>query len=175
MVRARLRAFDPAARGQTAKPARRHRGTRASAYGGNNLLSIVTYHPSHFDSIRDLWHEAFPNDPPWNAAELAIAAKLKIQPDLFLVAIDQGLVVGSIMAGYDGHRGWLYAVAVLQSHQRQGIGTALVREAENLLSAMGCMKINLQVRSSNTAVTMFYGSLGYEVEERVSMGKRLQH
>jgi ribosomal protein S18 acetylase RimI-like enzyme len=78
------------------------------------------------------------------------------------------------MAGYDGHRGWLYAAAVLQSHQRQGIGTALVREAETLLSGMGCTKINLQVRSSNTAVTRFYNSLGYEIEERVSMGKRLR-
>ncbi len=157
------------------------------------MHSIVTYQPSHFDGIRVLWHEAFPNDPPWNAAEIAIPAKLKIQPKLFLVAIDQDLVdqdlvdqdlvdqdlvdqdlvVGSIMAGYDGHRGWLYAAAVLQSHQRQGIGTALVRAAENLLSAMGCTKINLQVRASNTAVTAFYNSLGYEIEERVSMGKRL--
>jgi ribosomal protein S18 acetylase RimI-like enzyme len=141
--------------------------------GGNNLHSIVTYQPSHFDGIRILWHEAFPDDPPWNAAEIAIPAKLKLQPELFLVAIDQDLVVGSIMAGYDGHRGWLYAAAVLQSHQRQGIGTALVRAAETLLSAMGCTKINLQVRSSNTAVTRFYNSLGYEIEERVSMGKRL--
>jgi ribosomal protein S18 acetylase RimI-like enzyme len=141
--------------------------------GGNNLLSIVTYQPSHFDGIRVLWHEAFPNDPPWNAAEIAIPAKLKIQPELFLVAINQESVIGSIIAGYDGHRGWLYAAAVLQSHQRQGIGTALVREAENLLSAMGCTKINLQVRASNTAVARFYNSLGYEIEERVSMGKRL--
>jgi ribosomal protein S18 acetylase RimI-like enzyme len=147
------------------------------------LHSIVTYQPSHFDGIRVLWHEAFPNDPPWNAAEIAIPAKLKVQPELFLVAIDQDLVdqnlvdqdlvVGSIMAGYDGHRGWLYAAAVLQSHRRQGIGTALVRAAETLLSAMGCTKINLQVRASNTAVTAFYNSLGYEIEERVSMGKRL--
>ena len=147
------------------------------------MHSIVTYQPSHFDGIRVLWHEAFPNDPPWNAAEIAIPAKLKIQPELFLVAIDQDLVdqnlvdqdlvVGSIMAGYDGHRGWLYAAAVLQSHRRQGIGTALVRAAETLLSAMGCTKINLQVRASNTAVARFYNSLGYEIEERVSMGKRL--
>ncbi len=137
------------------------------------MHSIVTYQPSHFDGIRVLWHEAFPDDPPWNAAEIAIPAKLKLQPELFLVAIDQDLVIGSIMAGYDGHRGWLYAAAVLQSHQRQGIGTALVRAAENRLSAMGCTKINLQVRSSNTAVTKFYGSLGYEIEERVSMGKCL--
>jgi ribosomal protein S18 acetylase RimI-like enzyme len=135
---------------------------------------MITYHHGHFDGVRLLWNEAFPNDPPWNAAELAIPQKLKIQPDLFLVAIDQGLVVGSIMAGYDGYRGWLYAVAVLQSHQRQGIGTSLAREAENRLSAMGCTKINLQVRSSNTAVIRFYRSLGYEIEERVSMGKRVQ-
>jgi ribosomal protein S18 acetylase RimI-like enzyme len=141
---------------------------------GENVLSIVTYHQSHFDSVRLLWHEAFPNDPPWNAAELAIPAKLKIQPDLFLVATVRSSVVGSIMAGYDGHRGWLYALAVLQSHQRQGIGTALVREAETRLSAMACTKINLQVRSSNVAVVRFYQSLGYEVEERVSMGKRIQ-
>jgi len=77
------------------------------------------------------------------------------------------------MAGYDGHRGWLYAVAVLQSHQRQGVGTALVKEAEARLSALGCTKINLQVRSSNIAVVSFYRSLRYEIEERVSMGKRI--
>ena len=138
------------------------------------MLSIVTYQQSHFDGVRLLWHEAFPNDPPWNAAELAIPAKLKIQPDLFLVAADGRLVVGSIMAGYDGHRGWLYALAVLQSHQLQGIGTALVSEAETRLCAMGCTKINLQVRSSNTAVVRFYQSLGYDIEEHVSMGKRIQ-
>ena len=139
------------------------------------MPSIVPYHESHFDGVRLLWHEAFPNDPPWNAAKLAIPANLKKQPDLFLVAIDQGVVagsiMGSIMAGYEANRGWLYAAAVLQSHQRQGVGTALVKEAENLLSAMGCRKINLQVRSSTTAVIRFYRSLGYEVEEGVSMGK----
>jgi ribosomal protein S18 acetylase RimI-like enzyme len=98
-----------------------------------------------------------------------------MQPDVFLVAIDQDVVVGSavssIIAGYDGHRGWLYAVAVLKSHQRQGIATALVREAEKLLVAMGCKQINLQVRSSDAEVIRFYRSLGYEVEERVSMKK----
>ena len=138
------------------------------------MVPVITYQQSHFDTVRLLWREAFPNDPPWNAAELAVPAKLKVQPDLFLVATDGRLVVGSIMAGYDGHRGWLYAVVVLQSHQRRGIGTALVRAAEARLSAMGCAKINLQVRSSNAAVVSFYRSLGYEVEERVSMGKRIR-
>jgi ribosomal protein S18 acetylase RimI-like enzyme len=137
------------------------------------LPSIVTYQESHFDGVRLLWQEAFPNDPPWNAAEVAIPAKLKIQPDLFLVAIEQTLVAGSIMAGYDGHRGWLYAVAVLRSYQKHGLGRALVKEAEERLRAIGCKKINLQVRASNTTVIEFYRSLGYEVEERVSMGKRM--
>ena len=137
------------------------------------LASIVTYQESHFDGVRLLWQEAFPNDPPWNAAEVAIPAKLKMQPDLFLVAIEQTLVAGSIMAGYDGHRGWLYAVAVLRSHQKRGVGRALVKEAEERLRAIGCRKINLQVRASNTTVIEFYRSLGYEVEERVSMGKRM--
>ena len=137
------------------------------------LPSIVTYQESHFDGVRLLWQEAFPNDPPWNAAEVAIPAKLKIQPDLFLVAIEQTLVAGSIMAGYDGHRGWLYAVAVLRSYQKRGLGRALVKEAEERLRAIGCKKINLQVRASNTIVIKFYQSLGYEVEERVSMGKRM--
>ena len=137
------------------------------------LPSIVTYQESHFDGVRLLWQEAFPNDPPWNAAEVAIPAKLKIQPDLFLVAVEQTLVAGSIMAGYDGHRGWLYAVAVLRSHQKRGLGRALVKEAEERLRAIGCKKINLQLRASNTTVIEFYRSLGYEVEERVSMGKRM--
>jgi len=149
-------------------------GAQVAHHVREKLLSIVTYQQSHFDSVRLLWRGAFPDDPPWNAAELAIPAKLKIQPDLFLVATDRSSVVGAIMAGYDGHRGWLYALAVLQSHRRQGIGTALVREAETRLSAMGCTKINLQVRSSNSAVVSFYRSLGYEIEERVSMGKRMR-
>jgi ribosomal protein S18 acetylase RimI-like enzyme len=142
------------------------------------LPSIVTYQASHFDGIRLLWRQAFRSNAPNDAAELSFPANLSMQPDLFLVAIDRDIVVGSavasIIAGYDGHRGWLYAVAVLQSHQRQGIATALVREAENRLIGMGCKKINLYVRQSDIPVIKFYKSLGYEVEELVSMGKRAQ-
>ena len=140
------------------------------------MPSIVAYQASHFDGIRLLWRQAFPSNSPKDAAELSFPANLSMQPDLFLVAIDRDIVVGSavasIIAGYDGHRGWLYAVAVLQSHQRQGIATALVREAEDRLIALGCKKINLHVRTSDTPVIKFYQSLGYEVEEHVSMGKR---
>jgi ribosomal protein S18 acetylase RimI-like enzyme len=77
------------------------------------------------------------------------------------------------MGGYDGHRGWIYSVAVLPQYQRRGIGTALIRHLESTLTALGCLKVNLQVRSTNAAVIAFYKRLGYTVEERVSMGKRL--
>lgn len=84
-----------------------------------------------------------------------------------------GRAAGSIMAGYDGHRGWISRIAVLQSHRQKGIGEALVQEAERRLAALGCLKINLQVIASNSAVLGFYRKCGYEVEERVSMSKLL--
>jgi ribosomal protein S18 acetylase RimI-like enzyme len=75
------------------------------------------------------------------------------------------------MAGYDGHRGWLYAVAVHPEQRRVGLGERLVRCAEDALTERGCMKINLQLLASNEATAEFYRSLGYTVEPRVSMGK----
>ena len=136
-------------------------------------IQVSTYDASHFGGVELLWRDAFPDDPPWNAAAVAIPAKLAVQPDAFLVASDGDLVIGSIMAGYDGHRGWLYALAVLTSHRGRGVGRALVREAERRLLSMGCGKVNLQVRASNPGVVAFYARLGYATEERVSMGKRL--
>jgi ribosomal protein S18 acetylase RimI-like enzyme len=136
-------------------------------------LAIEPYRAAHFADVSALWREAFPDDPPWNAAEVAIPAKLAVQPELFLVALDGPRAIGSIMAGYDGHRGWLYAVAVRASHRRRGIGAALVRAAEARLHGLGCRKINLQVRATNRAVVEFYERLGYAIEDRVSLGKRL--
>jgi ribosomal protein S18 acetylase RimI-like enzyme len=137
------------------------------------MFSIVTYADGHFDGVDALWRNAFPNDTAWNAAKISIPEKLKIQPDLLLVAVESSSVVGSIMAGYDGHRGWISRIAVLESSRRQGIGEALIREAEKRLAALGCIKVNLQVVASNAIVLGFYQSLGYQVEERVSMSKRL--
>jgi ribosomal protein S18 acetylase RimI-like enzyme len=107
----------------------------------------------------------------WRAPEIAIPAKVAVQPELFLVAVNGGRVIGTTMAGYDGHRGWLYTVAVLQAYRREGVGSALVREAEKRLLALGCPKINLQVVAGNASATAFYEALGYAIEERVSMGK----
>lgn len=136
-------------------------------------IGIARYQDHHFGGVASLWQEAFPNDPPYNRAEIAIPAKLAVQPELFLVAEDAGDVVGTIMAGYDGHRGWLYSVAVRLSHRGIGVASEMISAAERHLAALGCTKINLQVRAENEAVANFYKRLGYEVEPRISMGKRL--
>ena len=137
------------------------------------MSRVETYREAHFEGVRALWLEAFPDDPPHNRAEVAIPAKLAVQPELLLVALDGDEVVGTAMAGYDGHRGWLYSVAVRKTDRRAGIGKLLIEEAERRLAELGCTKINLQVRAENAAVAAFYRGLGYAVEERVSMGKRL--
>ena len=137
------------------------------------MMRIVPYSDRHFGGVDALWRSVFPNDPPWNRAEVAVPGKLAVQPELFLVAEDADQVIGTAMAGYDGHRGWLYTVAVSPDFQRKGIGSALLAEAERRLAVMGCGKINLQIRAGNEAVAAFYRRCGYVVEERISMGKRL--
>jgi hypothetical protein len=77
------------------------------------------------------------------------------------------------MGGYDGHRGWIYSVAVDPRYRRQGIGRDLLVELESILASLGCLKVNLQVRASNVGVIAFYEKLGFVVEQHVSMGKRL--
>ena len=122
--------------------------------------------------VSALWQEIFPDDPPNNAPAIVIRQKLQCQPELFFVGEAGGEIVGTVLSGYDGHRGWLYSVAVSPKQRRQGLGTRLIRHAEHALTSIGCTKINLQVRSTNAAVAAFYMELGYEVEERISMGKR---
>ena len=136
-------------------------------------MEIAAYRDEHFDGVAALWAEVNPNDRPWNAPDVAIPMKLSVQRDLFLVALDQGVVVGTTMAGFDGHRGWAHLVAVKPSHRRRGIATLLLREAERRLEALGCPKINLQVLAGNTAAVNLYKSLGFDVEDRVSMSRRI--
>jgi hypothetical protein len=99
--------------------------------------------------------------------------KLKVQPELLLVGTVEGAVVGAVMAGFDGIRGWIYHLAVAPEWRRRGFATHLVRAAELGLRKLGCPKVNLQVRATNSAVVAFYQSLGYEIEERLSMGRAL--
>ena len=115
---------------------------------------------------------------PWNDPRKDIERKLKVQPDLFLVATEttgstSGHVVGSAMAGYDGHRGWVYYLAIDPAYQGRGYGRALMDAVEVRLRSLGCPKLNLMIRSGNEAVIMFYEALGYTQEDCLSFGKRL--
>lgn len=137
------------------------------------MIPIAPYRPDQLAGVDALWREAFPDDPPRNRAEISIPAKLAVQPELLLVATDDGEVVGSVMAGYDGHRGWIYSLAVRSTHRGRGLGVSLIEEAEARLKALGCLKVNLQVRATNERVVGFYRDRGYRIEDRISMGKSL--
>jgi ribosomal protein S18 acetylase RimI-like enzyme len=136
-------------------------------------MEIRSFIESDKDDVAALWRTVFPDSSTWNVPEDDIERKLAVQRESFNVAIVDGALVGTAMGGYDGHRGWLYYVAVHPEYRRQGVGSALVRRVESGLVEMGCPKVNLQVRATNTAVVDFYRTLGYEVEERLSMGRRL--
>jgi ribosomal protein S18 acetylase RimI-like enzyme len=111
---------------------------------------------------------------PWNDPHTDIARKLAVRPDLFLVGILDGQIIASVMAGYDGHRGWLNYLAVAPTLRHRGFGRLIVAEAERRLLEAGCPKINLQVRTANRQAIEFYRRIGYSLDEVVSMGKRLQ-
>jgi ribosomal protein S18 acetylase RimI-like enzyme len=114
---------------------------------------------------------------PWNDPRKDIARKLSVQPELFLVGIAgdprEGELVASVMAGYEGHRGWVNYLAVAPGHRRKGLGRILMQEVEKRLVERGCPKLNMQVRSSNTEAMAFYRRLGYVPDEAVALGKRL--
>ena len=109
----------------------------------------------------------------WNDPAKDIARKLTVQPELFLVGTVGAELVASVMAGFDGHRGWVNYLAVSPAHQRKSYARMLMREVERLLEARGCPKINLQIRSSNDEVIAFYKRIGYVQDDVVSMGRRL--
>lgn len=110
---------------------------------------------------------------PWNDPYADIERKLADSPQLFLVGEQDGRVVASVMAGYDGHRGWVNYLAVHPAQRGRGLGRALMEAAEQRLAALGCAKINLQVRHENEAARGFYEAIGYRLEPIVSFGKRL--
>ncbi|WP_206537644.1 GNAT family acetyltransferase [Ilumatobacter nonamiensis] len=91
---------------------------------------------------------------------------------VFVAALDDA-VVGSVMAGYDGHRGWINYLAVAPSCQSGGIGALLMRHAEHRLRSVGCPKVNLQVRTTNAAAAGFYRAIGFLEDDVISFGKRL--
>jgi ribosomal protein S18 acetylase RimI-like enzyme len=109
----------------------------------------------------------------WNDPDLDIDRKVAFDPEGFLVAELNGAIIGTVMAGYEGHRGWIQYLGVDPAHQRSGVGRALVEAAIDRLCAQGCPKINLQVRRANRVVIAFYEQLGFVEDDVLSMGLRL--
>jgi ribosomal protein S18 acetylase RimI-like enzyme len=136
-------------------------------------MEIRTFTATDVEAVTALWERAGITRP-WNDARKDIARKQRMQPELFLVAIADARVVGTVMAGYDGHRGWVNYLAVDPASRRAGIGRALMAAAEAGLAALGCPKVNLQIRAGNDDALAFYARLGFVRDDVVSMGKRLE-
>ena len=136
-------------------------------------FEIVRYNVKHQREVIDLWEKCgliIPQNDPIED----IQKKLSFQPELFYIALLDGQLIGSAMVGYEGHRGWLNYLAVLPSFQKRGYGKKLVNRAIVELRKIGCLKLNLQVRKSNTQVVGFYKHIGFEEEDRISLGMRLR-
>ena len=136
-------------------------------------FGIRPYREADEPEVAALWSAIFPEQRPWNQPARYIARKLAVQRELFLVGEIDGRVVATVVAGFDGVRGWAYHLAVAPANRRLGYGRAMMEAAEARLAALGCPKLNLQILGDNSAVARFYERLGYAVEERVSMGKLL--
>lgn len=134
-------------------------------------MRIRHYQPGDREQVVALWNQVFPGAAGHNAPNASIDRKVASDDDLFFIAVDDDTVIGTVMAGYDGHRGWLYSVAVDPDRRRCGIGSTLIRHVEQVLKELGCPKLNLQILTDNAEVVAFYRALGFQVEQRISMGK----
>lgn len=136
-------------------------------------MNIREFQREDQDAVISLWRECA-LVVPWNDPARDIDRKLKVDPDLFLVACDEGGIVATVMGGYEGHRGWINYLAVKPSRQRRGYGQAIMRAVEERIKNKGCPKINLQIRAGNVGVAAFYNAMGYGVDDVIGMGKRLE-
>ena len=137
------------------------------------MIEVRAYKISDEKQVVQLWTDCG-LVVAWNNPNRDIQRKLDVQPELFLVGRLAGKIVATVMAGYEGHRGWINYLAVHPDYQRSGIGKQMMDEAEIRLKAAGCPKINLQVRRSNVNVIEFYRKIGFKDDDVVSFGKRLE-
>lgn len=137
-----------------------------------SCMEVRSYQPADEDQVIDLWTSCGLVKPQ-NNPRADILRKLADSPELFLVGVQDSQVIATVMAGYEGHRGWINYLAVAPHLQKSGHGRAIMRHAEDLLRQLGCPKINLQVRTTNAEVIEFYQRLGFAIDDVVSLGKRL--
>lgn len=137
-------------------------------------MDVREYRPADEPSVIRLWTQCGLTRQ-WNDPRKDILRKLSVQPDLFLVGLIDGRIVATVMAGFDGHRGWVNYLAVAEKYRRKGFGRLLMQRIEQELQALGCPKLNIQIRAVNAAVVAFYEKLGYARDETIVLGKRLIH
>lgn len=135
-------------------------------------MQIRSFMPRDEAGVIALWHQCGLTRA-WNDPHEDVQRKLTTQPELFLVGEIDGVVVATVMAGFDGHRGSVNYLAVSPAHRNRGFGRALMQHVEQALIARGCPKLNLQVRTGNDPALTFYRRLGYSVDDVISCGKRL--
>ncbi len=138
----------------------------------SDSVEIRVYQNGDDAALVELWQRCGLTRP-WNNPHLDIARKLEGQPDWLFVGVMNDRIVASVMVGYDGHRGWINYLAVAPEQQRAGIGQAMMAAAEQRLLAIGCPKVNLQVRTDNSEAVAFYRSIGFQQDNVLSFGKRL--
>ena len=139
-----------------------------------DAMDIRSFASPDAPGVVGLWREC-DLTRPWNDPHKDIERKVALGDDLFLVGVEDDGIVATVMAGYEGHRGWINYLAVADRCRRRGYARELMDEAERRLGARGCPKINLQIRTTNRAAISFYERLGYQFDEVISMGKRLAH
>ena len=135
-------------------------------------LNIRIYKESDEEQIINLW-KICNLIVPWNNPKTDIQRKLSENPELFFVGEIEEKLIATCMAGYDGHRGWAYYVAVHPDWQRKEFAATMMEHAEKKLKEIGCPKIQLMVRNSNLGIMEFYKKIGYKIDPLVTMGKTL--
>ena len=135
-------------------------------------MKVRQYLPDDEKAVIELWRKC-DLIKPWNNPKRDIERKLKVDPELFLVGLVDNQIVATVIGGYEGHRGWVYYLAVDPTYQRRGLGRQIMGVVEKKILAMGCPKINLQVRANNAAAVRFYENIGYKTEDIINMGRRV--
>ena len=125
---------------------------------------------SDAEAVIALWHECGLTRP-WNDPHQDFDRALAWPASTILVARDGPVLLGCAMIGYDGHRGWVYYLAVSPAHQRAGLGRQMMKTAADWLRDCGAPKVQLMVRTDNSATLDFYAALGFERQETVTLGK----
>lgn len=135
-------------------------------------MNLRPYQPDDRNAVLNLWERCgMITSDERGGADADLTRKRQVQPELFLVGEQGSEIIATGMAGYDGHRGHLYYLAVCPQHQRQGYGRQIVTHVQALLRENGCHRLTLYVSCDNLKVEGFYQRLGFARNHVISMGR----